>query len=288
MAEAFIKIEKLSYLYEDSAPDAHPAIKELSLEINKGEFVAILGHNGSGKSTLAKLLNMILTPTSGKITVAGKDVTLDELTDEDVLDLRKTVGMVFQNPDNQLVATIVEDDVAFGLENLGVPSAEIRERVDKALSDLGMLEYAKHEPHRLSGGQKQRVAIAGVMAMRPECIIFDESTAMLDPLGRREVLNSIIKLNREKGITVVMITHYMDEAAMADRIVVLNDGEMILDGTPSEIFENEALLVECGLAIPQCTEFVHRLRERGISLDGECVSFEDCVELIASSLKDRK
>ena len=286
--EAFIKIEKLSYLYEDSAPDAHPAIKELSLEINKGEFVAILGHNGSGKSTLAKLLNMILTPTSGKITVAGKDVTLDELTDEDVLELRKTVGMVFQNPDNQLVATIVEDDVAFGLENLGVPSAEIRERVDKALSDLGMLEYAKHEPHRLSGGQKQRVAIAGVMAMRPECIIFDESTAMLDPLGRREVLNSIIKLNREKGITVVMITHYMDEAAMADRIVVLNDGEMILDGTPSEIFENEALLVECGLAIPQCTEFVHRLRERGISLDGECVSFEDCVELIAGSLKDRK
>lgn len=286
--EAFIKIEKLSYLYEDSAPDAHPAIKELSLEISKGEFVAILGHNGSGKSTLAKLLNMILTPTSGKITVAGKDVTLDELTDEDVLELRKTVGMVFQNPDNQLVATIVEDDVAFGLENLGVPSAEIRERVDKALSDLGMLEYAKHEPHRLSGGQKQRVAIAGVMAMRPECIIFDESTAMLDPLGRREVLNSIIKLNREKRITVVMITHYMDEAAMADRIVVLNDGEMILDGTPSEIFENEALLVECGLAIPQCTEFVHRLRERGISLDGECVSFEDCVELIASSLKDRK
>ena len=286
--ETFIEIEKLSYLYEDSAIDAHPAIKELSLEIKKGEFVAILGHNGSGKSTLAKLLNMILTPTSGRITVAGKDVTSDTLTDDDILELRTTVGMVFQNPDNQLVATIVEDDVAFGLENLGVPSAEIRQRVDKALSDLGMLEYAKHEPHRLSGGQKQRVAIAGVMAMRPECIIFDESTAMLDPLGRKEVLNSIIKLNREKGITVVMITHYMDEAAMADRIVVLNDGEMLLDGTPSEVFEKEALLVECGLAIPQCTEFVHRLREKGISLDGECVSFEDCVELIASSLKDRK
>ena len=286
--ETFIEIEKLSYLYEDSAIDAHPAIKELSLEIKKGEFVAILGHNGSGKSTLAKLLNMILTPTSGRITVAGKDVTSDTLTDDDLLELRKTVGMVFQNPDNQLVATIVEDDVAFGLENLGVPSAEIRQRVDKALSDLGMLEYAKHEPHRLSGGQKQRVAIAGVMAMRPECIIFDESTAMLDPLGRKEVLNSIIKLNREKGITVVMITHYMDEAAMADRIVVLNDGEMLLDGTPSEVFEKEALLVECGLAIPQCTEFVHRLREKEISLDGECVSFEDCVELIASSLKDRK
>lgn len=287
-SEPFIKIEDLSYLYEDSAPDAHPAIKKLSLEIQKGEFVAILGHNGSGKSTLAKLLNMILTPTTGRIMVAGKDITSEELTDEDIITLRKTVGMVFQNPDNQLVATIVEDDVAFGLENLGVPSAEIRERVDKALSDLGMLEYSKHEPHRLSGGQKQRVAIAGVMAMRPECIIFDESTAMLDPLGRKDVLNSIIKLNREKGITVIMITHYMDEAAMADRIVVLNDGEMIVDGTPSEVFEKEALLIECGLAIPQCTEFVHRLRERGISLDGECVSFEDCVELVARSLKNKK
>lgn len=287
-SEPFIKIEDLSYLYEDSAPDAHPAIKKLSLEIQKGEFVAILGHNGSGKSTLAKLLNMILTPTTGRIMVAGKDITSEELTDEDIITLRKTVGMVFQNPDNQLVATIVEDDVAFGLENLGVPSAEIRERVDKALSDLGMLEYSKHEPHRLSGGQKQRVAIAGVMVMRPECIIFDESTAMLDPLGRKDVLNSIIKLNREKGITVIMITHYMDEAAMADRIVVLNDGEMIVDGTPSEVFEKEALLIECGLAIPQCTEFVHRLRERGISLDGECVSFEDCVELVARSLKNKK
>lgn len=286
-SEPFIKIEDLSYLYEDSAPDAHPAIKKLSLEIQKGEFVAILGHNGSGKSTLAKLLNMILTPTTGRIMVAGKDITSEELTDEDIITLRKTVGMVFQNPDNQLVATIVEDDVAFGLENLGVPSAEIRERVDKALSDLGMLEYSKHEPHRLSGGQKQRVAIAGVMAMRPECIIFDESTAMLDPLGRKDVLNSIIKLNREKGITVIMITHYMDEAAVADRIVVLNDGEMIVDGTPSEVFEKEALLIECGLAIPQCTEFVHRLRERGISLDGECVSFEDCVELVARSLKNK-
>ena len=288
MSEPFIKVEKLSYLYEDSAIDAHPALKELSLEINEGEFVAILGHNGSGKSTLAKLLNMILTPTSGKITVAGRDVTSEELTDEDVLMLRKTVGMVFQNPDNQLVATIVEDDVAFGLENLGVPSAEIRERVGKALSDLGMLEYAKHEPHRLSGGQKQRVAIAGVMAMQPKCIIFDESTAMLDPLGRKEVMNSIIKLNREKNITVVMITHYMDEAAMADRIVVLNDGTLLLDGTPSEVFEQEKTLVECGLAIPQCTEVVHRLRECGISLDGECVSFDDCVELSAQSIMGRK
>ena len=230
---------------------------------------------------------MILVPTSGKIIIDGMDITADELSDDDVMTIRKNVGMVFQNPDNQLVATIVEDDVAFGLENLGVPSAEIRERVDRALSDLGMLDYAKHEPHRLSGGQKQRVAIAGVMAMQPKCIIFDESTAMLDPLGRKEVMNSIIKLNREKNITVVMITHYMDEAAMADRIVVLNDGEKLLDGTPSEVFEQEETLVSAGLAIPQCTEIVHRLRESGITLDGECVSFEDCVELIARSLSNQ-
>ncbi len=288
MSEPFIKIEKLSYLYEDSEAEASPALRELSLQINSGEFVAILGHNGSGKSTLAKLLSMILFSTSGKIIIDGKDITDESLTDDDVMVIRKSVGMVFQNPDNQLVATIVEDDVAFGLENLGVPSAEIRERVDKALSDLGMLEYAKHEPHRLSGGQKQRVAIAGVMAMQPKCIIFDESTAMLDPLGRKEVMNSIIKLNREKNITVVMITHYMDEAAMADRIVVLNDGALLLDGTPSEVFEKEDMLVECGLAIPQCTEIVHRLRECGISLDGECVSFDDCVELISQSILNEK
>ena len=285
MNEPFIKIEELSYLYEDNEEDSTPALRQLSLEINSGEFVAILGHNGSGKSTLAKLLSMILIPTSGKIVIDGKDITSEELTDDDVMQIRKNVGMVFQNPDNQLVATIVEDDVAFGLENLGVPSSEIRERVNKSLSDLGMLDYAKHEPHRLSGGQKQRVAIAGVMAMQPKCIIFDESTAMLDPLGRKDVMNSIIKLNREKNITVVMITHYMDEAAMADRIVVLNDGQKILDGTPSEVFEEEGKLVECGLAIPQCTEVVHRLRESGIPLDGECVSFEDCVELISRSLK---
>ena len=288
MSEPFIKIEKLSYIYEDSAEETSPAIRELSLEINSGEFVAILGHNGSGKSTLAKLLSMILFSTSGKIIIDGMDITSEDITDEDVMKLRKSVGMVFQNPDNQLVATIVEDDVAFGLENLGVPSGEIRKRVDKALFDLGMLEYAKHEPHRLSGGQKQRVAIAGVMAIQPKCIIFDESTAMLDPLGRKEVMNSIIKLNREKNITVVMITHYMDEAAMADRIVVLNDGALLLDGTPSEVFEQEKTLVDCGLAIPQCTEVVHRLREYGISLDGDCVSFEDCVELIAQSIMSNK
>ena len=285
MSEPFIKIENLSYLYEDDSADSSPALEELSLEIEKGEFVAVLGHNGSGKSTLAKLLNMILTPTKGKIIIDGKDITSEALSDDDVLSLRRTVGMVFQNPDNQLVATVVEDDVAFGLENLGIPSEEIRRRVDEALSDFGMLEYAKHEPHRLSGGQKQRVAIAGVMAMRPECVIFDESTAMLDPLGRKEVLDSILKLNREKQVTVIMITHYMDEAALADRIVVLNDGKMLIDGTPSEVFEKEQMLLDAGLAIPQCTELVHRLRDSGVVLDGDCVDLDDCVELIANSIK---
>ena len=283
LGEPFIKIENVSFKYDEESLEV-PALKNLSLEIHKGEFVAIIGHNGSGKSTLAKLLSMIVAPTEGKIFVDSKDITAEDFSEADMLELHKNVGMIFQNPDNQLVATIVEDDVAFGLENMGVPSAQIRQRVDEALSEVGMLEYAKHEPHRLSGGQKQRVAIAGVMAMRPECMIFDESTAMLDPLGRKEVLNAILKLNSEKNITVIMITHYMEEAAMADRIVVLNDGELLLDGTPSEVFDKEDVLVGCGLAIPQCTEIIHRLRDAGIELSGECVSFEDCVDLIARSI----
>ena len=283
LGEPFIKIENVSFKYDDDSAEV-PALSNLSLDIKRGEFIAVIGHNGSGKSTLAKLLSMIIFPTGGKIFVDGKDITSEDFSDEDMLELHKKVGMIFQNPDNQLVATIVEDDVAFGLENLGVESKEIRKRVDEALTELGMIEYAKHEPHRLSGGQKQRVAIAGVLAMRPECIIFDESTAMLDPLGRKEVLNAILKLNAEKNMTVIMITQYMEEAAMANRIVVLNDGELILDGTPSEVFDNEDKLLECGLAIPQCTEIVHRLRDEGIELDGECVSFEDCVDLIAKAL----
>ena len=287
LGEPFIKIENVSFKYDEESSDV-PALNGLSLEINKGEFVAIIGHNGSGKSTLAKLLSMINFPTEGKIFVDGKDITAEDFSDEDMLELHKKVGMIFQNPDNQLVATIVEDDVAFGLENIGVPSAEIRQRVDKALAELGMSEYAKHEPHRLSGGQKQRVAIAGVLAMCPQCIIFDESTAMLDPLGRKEVLSAIQKLNAEKGITVIMITHYMEEAALANRIVVLNDGSLILDGTPSEVFDNEDKLIECGLAIPQCTEIIHRLRDEGIDIKGECVSFDDCIELIAKALDDKK
>ena len=285
MNEPFIRIENLSYLYDDEGSDKHPVLKNFSLEINEGEFIAVLGHNGSGKSTLAKLLNMILVPTEGKITIAGVDITDENMSEDDVLAVRKNIGMVFQNPDNQLVATVVEDDVAFGPENLGVPSEEIRRRVDNALADVGMLEYAKHEPHRLSGGQKQRVAIAGIMAMMPRCIIFDESTAMLDPLGRKEVMDSIVALNKEKGITVIMITHYMDEAARADRIVVLNDGVALLDGTPKQVFENETLLRSVGLDVPQCTELAHRLKSAGIELSGDCVSIDECASAIIESLK---
>ncbi len=279
----YIKVTDLCYRYDDEdARDRSPVLNGVSLEINEGEFVAVLGHNGSGKSTLAKLLNMILIPTSGEIYIDGKNIGDPDMTDDDILALRKNVGMVFQNPDNQLVATIVEDDVAFGLENLGVPSEEIRRRVDQALADVGMSEYAHHEPHRLSGGQKQRVAIAGIMAMMPRCIIFDESTAMLDPMGRKEVMNSIVRLNREKGITVVMITHYMEEAAMADRIVVIDDGKVLLDGMPSEVFDKEQLLKECGLNVPQCTQLVHRLREAGFELIGSCINVEQCTDVIAS------
>lgn len=284
MKEPFIKAVDLSYQYEEDKPNISPVLNRLSVEIAEGEFVAVLGHNGSGKSTLAKLLNMILTPTTGKIYIDGKDITDPNITEEDILELRKNVGMVFQNPDNQLIATIVEDDVAFGPENLGIPTEEIRIRVDNALADVGMTEYARHEPHRLSGGQKQRVAIAGIMAMMPRCIIFDESTAMLDPVGRKEVMDSIIRLNKEKNITVIMITHYMEEAAMADRIIVLDNGDVILDGTPDYVFECESILRSCGLAVPQCTELVHRLREAGFSLNGKCVTPEQCAEIITAAV----
>ena len=285
MATPFIKIEGLSYRYEGEETGIHPVLNDLSMEIEEGSFVAVLGHNGSGKSTLAKLLNMILTPSSGRIFVDGKEITDEAMTEEDVVSLRKSMGMVFQNPDNQLVATIVEDDVAFGPENLGIPSEEIRARVNEVLSDVGMLEYATHEPHRLSGGQKQRIAIAGVLAMLPKCIIFDESTAMLDPIGRKEVMDAILRLNREKGITVIMITHYMEEAALADRILVLHDGNVLLDGTPSEVFEQEDLLKSCGLNVPQCTALIHQLRKMGLPLDGDCVSIEQCAELLVKTLK---
>jgi energy-coupling factor transporter ATPase len=282
----FIDVKNLSHYFLDRDDDGNVigekiAIDDISLEVSLGDFICVLGHNGSGKSTFAKHLNAILLPTGGKIYVDGID-TEDK---EKMWDIRQNTGMVFQNPDNQIISTVVEEDVAFGPENLGVETKEIWTRVEKALNSVNMIEYRKHSPNRLSGGQKQRVAIAGVMAMMPECIIFDESTAMLDPLGRKDVMEAIERLNRDKGITVIMITHYMDEAARADRVIVLDDGSLILDGTPSEVFEQEEMLRECGLAIPQCTELVHKLRAAGISLEGECVSLEDCALLIERSLK---
>ena len=262
-------------------------MRGLTLDIARGEYVAILGHNGSGKSTFAKLLNGILEPDAGVLTVAGTDLTSPELADDDIYALRREVGMVFQNPDNQLVATIVEDDVAFGPENLGVPSAEIRRRVDEALEIVGMAEYARHEPHRLSGGQKQRVAIAGLIAMMPSCMIFDESTAMLDPAGRREVIETFERLNREKGITVLTITHYMNEAARADRVIVIDDGRVLADGTPREIFSDPERLIQAGLDVPQCTSLVHALRKQGAVITGEPVTVAECADLICQALKEK-
>lgn len=287
MAEPFIKAENLTFSYDDDSNNRR-ALSGISFSVEKGEYVAILGHNGSGKSTLAKLLNLILEPEGGKLYVAGKDLTSPELTEDDVFELRREVGMVFQNPDNQLVATVVEEDVAFGPENLGVPSAEIRRRVDEALALVGMQDYARHEPHRLSGGQKQRVAIAGLIAMRPSCMIFDEATSMLDPRGRREVIETFEKLNREQGITVLTITHYMNEAARASRVIVLDDGKILADGTPKEVFAMAETLQKVGLDVPQCTALVHALREKGIKLEGEPVTEKECAALIFAALKEKQ
>jgi len=285
----FIRVKDLTYCYEDNDnASAQPTLKNLDLEINEGEFVAVLGHNGSGKSTFAKLLNMILVPSSGEIYIDGKNVGNPDMSDSDILELRKNVGMVFQNPDNQLVATIVEDDVAFGPENLGIPSEEIRARVNEVLSDVGMLEYATHEPHRLSGGQKQRIAIAGVLAMLPKCIIFDESTAMLDPIGRKEVMDAILRLNREKGITVLTITHYMNEAAKADRVIVLDDGRILMEGTPAEVFARPDLLHKAGLDVPQCSALVEGLRAAGYDISGDCYSPELCAEAICRYIEEKR
>ncbi len=289
MSEIFIRARDLSFSYQDEAGrEENPALQNFSVDIRRGEYVAVLGHNGSGKSTFAKLLNYILEPTSGELIVNGLDLSRKDLTDEDILALRKNVGMVFQNPDNQLVATIVEQDVAFGPENLGVEREELRRRVDFALETVGMTSYAKHEPHRLSGGQKQRVAIAGILAMMPKCVIFDESTAMLDPGGRREVLDTIRKLNREEGLTVLNITHYMNEAAEADRIIVINDGALLMDGTPDEIFAQRDRLNEVGLEVPQCAELIHALRVAGIQIEGEAVSSpEACADLLQKAFTKR-
>lgn len=255
-------------------------LTDINLSIEKGSFVAVLGHNGSGKSTLAKHFNGILLPTSGKVLVDGIDTT-DESR---IYDIRQTVGMVFQNPDNQIVATIVEEDVAFALENLGVPPDEIRKRVDDALKTVDMYEYRNHAPHQLSGGQKQRVAIAGIIAMRPRCIVMDEPTAMLDPKGRKEIIESVERLNREKGITVILITHFMEEAQNADRVIVMDDGRIIADSTPKDVFSDIGLLKRAGLDVPQTTELLYLLKENGVNVKTQAISIEEAADEIIKAL----
>lgn len=249
------------------------ALDNINLTVNKGEFIAVIGHNGSGKSTLAKQINALLIPSSGKMFVKNMD-TADS---KNLWNIRQSAGMVFQNPDNQIVATIVEEDVAFGPENLGVPSAEIRQRVDECLKTVDMYEYRNHAPHLLSGGQKQRVAIAGVLAMKPECIVFDEPTAMLDPSGRREVIETIKKLNKEEGITIVLITHYMEEAVDADRVIVMEDGKIVLSGTPKEVFKRVKELKSIGLDVPQMTELAYELRQAGVNVAEDTLTIDEMV-----------
>ena len=278
MNEPIIKTEHLEFRYTDAEGVTPIVLDGVDLEIRQGSFVAVLGHNGSGKSTLAKHLNAILLPSGGKVYVLGMD-TVDE---RDLLDIRRTVGMVFQNPDNQIVANVVEEDVAFAPENLGVPSDEIRRRVDDALKAVGMYEYREHAPHLLSGGQKQRVAIAGVIAMQPRCIVLDEPTAMLDPIGRADVLRTIRALNREKGITVVLITHHMDEAAQADRLVVMAKGKVVADGAPKQVFQDVEGLKAVGLTVPQTTQLLWELRQEGLNVPLDALSDGEC----AAALRD--
>ena len=280
----FIKAENIKCLYKDENNADAVALENINLEIERGEYIAVIGRNGSGKSTLAKLFNMILDPVEGKIFVDGVDITDENLSEENIIDVRRKIGMVFQNPDNQLVATIVEEDIAFGPENLGVPSADIRQRVDDALNTVGMSAYAHHEPHRLSGGQKQRIAIAGVLAMQPECIILDESTAMLDPKGRKEVIATVEQLNRERGMTIIMITHYMNEAVRADRVIMLDNGHLIKDASAREIFSDIDLLRRYGLDVPQSIELVSELKKMGIDIHGIPVTLSECADAIANAL----
>lgn len=273
MSNTMINIENLTYKYSTIDEKSFTALKNVNLTVDSGEFLVILGHNGSGKSTLAKLMNALLLPTSGNVFVNGMD-TKDE---EKLWDIRQTAGMVFQNPDNQLVATIVEEDVAFGPENQGVDPREIRKRVDKSLEIVEMNEYKNHAPHLLSGGQKQRIAIAGVLAMNPKCIILDEPTAMLDPIGRKEVMKTIKKLNKEENKTIVHITHYMEEAVEADRIVVMEKGEIVMQGTPKEVFSKVKEMKEIGLDVPQVTELAYELRKEGIDLPTDILTVEELV-----------
>ncbi len=277
-----IEVKNVSYEYSDEEVK-HTAVKNVSFNIARGSFTVILGHNGSGKSTLAKMLNGLFKPTGGEILVNGMN-TADEETE---IEVKRTVGMVFQNPDNQLVASIVEEDVAFGPENLGLEPSVIRERVDDALKSVGMYEFKESTPHHLSGGQKQRIAIAGMIAMRPECLILDEPTAMLDPVGRTEIIKTLHKLNKEKGITIVLITHYMEEAENADRVMVMNDGVIIDDNTPKEIFKNVSQLKSVGLSVPQTTELLYSLNQNGFNISTDVLSVEDTAKAIALCLEER-
>jgi len=272
--EKMIKVQGVTFLYESNDQgDLVKALKDINIDVKKGEFVTIIGHNGSGKSTLAKHINALLKPSEGDVWVKG----MNTKDDEETWNIRQTAGMVFQNPDNQIVATIVEEDVAFGPENLGVPSAEIRVRVEEALKTVGMLEFREKGPHLLSGGQKQRIAIAGVIAMKPDCIVLDEPTAMLDPSGRKDVIDTIQKLNREENITVVNITHFMEEAVVSDRVIVMEDGDIVLEGTPREVFSQVGKLKTLGLDVPQVTDLAFELRKEGIELPEDILTVDEMV-----------
>ena len=279
--QAMIRTDALSFSYPvEEGQRRTTALEDVTLSIEKGSFVVVLGHNGSGKSTLAKHFNAVLLPSGGAVYVEGMNTQDEDL----LLEIRRRVGMVFQNPDNQIVANVVEEDVAFAPENLGVPTAEIRRRVDDALAAVGMTEFARHAPHLLAGGQKQRVAIAGVIAMEPECIVLDEATAMLDPAGRREVLDTVHRLNRQRGITVVHITHHMSEAEDADRVIVMNDGVVAMDGTPRDIFSRVEELRSLGLAAPDTVELLHRLNGHGMSLPLTAITVDECARAIFQAL----
>jgi len=277
-----ITTENLSYVYDTEEEKNKFVLDGLNIKINKGEFVAVLGHNGCGKSTLAKHFNGLLTPVTGNVYVDGVNTKDEEM----LWEIRSRVGMVFQNPDNQIVATVVEEDVAFAPENLGIPSAEIRKRVDEALKIVDMYRFRKHAPHLLSGGQKQRIAIAGAIAMHPECIVMDEPTAMLDPKGRREVMDTILKLNREENMTVVLITHYMDEAAMADRVIVMDDGKVVIDDVPRKVFSQVKTLKGLGLDVPQVTELAYGLNKNGIKIREDVLTVKECADEIMKILGD--
>lgn len=278
--DKIIELKNVSFRYSDEETEV---IKNLNLDFYEGQFTCVLGHNGSGKSTMAKLINALLVPTQGEVISYGFK-TSDEANE---IKIRRNIGMVFQNPDNQIVATIVEDDVAFGPENLGIPREEIRQRVDEALKLVDMYEYRKHEPHRLSGGQKQRVAIAGVIAMKTGCIVLDEPTAMLDPKGRREVMDALLKLKNDLGISIILVTHFMDEAVKADRVVVMNDGEVCLDGTPADVFTNTELLKSIGLSVPKPLELAIELRKTGVNIGGTPLTSEDFVKEYKEFTKNR-